>query len=534
MRYLQRYEYYEYIAGKQIITFVVSDNYEELYEGDYTETDIFVLASVKQELNIDEGSFAIDELPFSINHFACKSTTDEEALYFVLDSASTLNNRFCAVFFGEETTLANLVFSGKINNNISANDLQWAGSEYATAINPKRDYSLTAYSFDVSILEKCKFIENIYDSENNKINNIYEQFENEDWSSIKSIFEWQPCYITKLPEEGSADTYLYKITPLANLYDVLRTYLDKSELIIDELINTEVTFNLTPISFGIKSNPVKYNFSSSGFDFDLISTEISNNPIELQLTNVLNVDNDYSSIYIQRKLIDPAFKGLLSGGSENNLSFKNINNTAELLYSIARNFACYVIFSYNSNTDFNVEFKSRSSLIESEYTLIIGAKDANIDTNSIAAEGVEKFKGISTIVSIDGNDFVTNQTGNKQNYEKSLKLQELEDKEKTDKDKYNIEYQPLLLTTSNIIRHIKINATKGISLVLNTDRKNAEEWSWDKNIHKPEGFANEEMLFNGIYVRINAIDQRDIDLLGDDYKVWRPVVKVYAKFTTYL
>jgi hypothetical protein len=526
MRYLQRYEYYEYIAGYQKITFIVSDNYQELYEGDYTETDIFVLGSVKQELNLDEGSFAVDELPFSINHLACRSTSDEEAMYFVLESASTKINRYCAVFFGEETTLANLVFSGKINNNISGEDLLWAGDEYATAVNPMRDYSFTAYSFDVSILEKCKFTKNIYDSENNKINNIYEQFENEAWSSIINIFEWRDSYITKLPSDESPwDTYLYKITPLANLYDVLRVYFDKSEAIIEELINTEVNFNITPSSFGIKSSPIKYEFGSGVFDNDLANTRTSNLAVELELTP--NFNTGKSPVYIQRKLINPDFNPLVTGASENTLSFKDIDNMADLLYAIARAFACYVIFTYTTNTVFNVEFKSRSSLIESEYTLIIGAEQASFDTNSIAAEGIEQFKGQSTIISIDGHDFARNKIGSN-DYEDSQNFADLKTKEKSDKDKYNITYKQLLFTTSSIIRHIRLNATRAFSLALNTTRNPNSYWSESHFVSQLENIYNEELLFNGIYVKINAIDQRDIDLLGDDYKVWRPVVKVYS------
>ena len=99
MRFWQKYRFTEYLFGQQAVVFAVSDSYSELFQDIGTETDIFTLESVKKDLNTEEGSYAIDELPFSINHLACQNESDEKALYFVLDATNIKVNRYCGVFF---------------------------------------------------------------------------------------------------------------------------------------------------------------------------------------------------------------------------------------------------------------------------------------------------------------------------------------------------------------------------------------------------------------------------------------------------
>jgi hypothetical protein len=78
MRFWQKYSYTEYLFGEQSVIFTVSDSYSELFQNVGIQTDIFILESVKKDLNTEEGSYAIDELPFSINQLACQSEEDEK------------------------------------------------------------------------------------------------------------------------------------------------------------------------------------------------------------------------------------------------------------------------------------------------------------------------------------------------------------------------------------------------------------------------------------------------------------------------
>ena len=78
MRFWQKYSYSEYLFGEQSVIFAVSDSYSELFQNVGIQTDIFLLESVKKDLNTEEGSYAIDELPFSINQLACQSVEDEK------------------------------------------------------------------------------------------------------------------------------------------------------------------------------------------------------------------------------------------------------------------------------------------------------------------------------------------------------------------------------------------------------------------------------------------------------------------------
>lgn len=87
MIFVQKYTVNEYIFGRQSFRFAVSDNYEDLFKQDneitITETSIFQLESVKQDLELDDGSFAIDEMKFSINSASCLTADDTNALYFL-------------------------------------------------------------------------------------------------------------------------------------------------------------------------------------------------------------------------------------------------------------------------------------------------------------------------------------------------------------------------------------------------------------------------------------------------------------------
>ena len=152
MRFWQKYHFSEYLFGQQAVVFAVSDSYTELFQNNGIETDIFMLESVKKDLNTEEGSYAIDELPFSINHLACQNESDEKALYFVLDATNIKVNRYCGIFFGEVATLENMLFLGKISSKVSGTDKLWIGEEYDFFVNPKREYKFSAYSFDISVL----------------------------------------------------------------------------------------------------------------------------------------------------------------------------------------------------------------------------------------------------------------------------------------------------------------------------------------------------------------------------------------------
>lgn len=529
MRYLQRYEYYEFITGYQKITFIVSDNYQELYEGDYTETDIFVLGSVKQELNIDEGSFAIDELPFSVNHLACKNTTDEEAMYFTLESADYLKNRYCAVFFGTPS-IENMLFCGKINTQISGDDLSHSGT-YAI-INPQRDYSFTAYSFDVSILEKCKMKDNIFkvvDDSKERVNNLIDRWRDNDKQAFKDIFKHQIFFWRNV---ANNQTHCY-FTPTGNLYDIIQKYLEFASEIIEDINGDELTFELLNSSLGISGSLATYEYSQAIIygkvfsRFDVKTTET---------LKELNINSNWlNSVHTNIKMIDPfIFAGELSsdnvdfqvGSNEQNFSFLSVNNLADLLYSIARSLSVYIVCKYTSGDNIQIQFVSRQGLVESELTEILGCEEGNFDTSNNADSKKVKYYALANNYAADSFDIYS------QN-EQSTKVKEFLEKKETDKDLFDIDYKKLLFSTASTLIQHKDNADVPLySQPLNACYRGDVLANYDKSFYTyPPTYKNQiaSYLHTSLYVFCLPAPETDVkNQLGELIPVIRPVASISA------
>lgn len=543
MRYLQKYTYFEYPFGNQSVNFVVSDSYEELYEGDYTETDIFILDRVSKDLEVDEGSYAIDELPFSINHLACKNETDEQAMYFCLDAADIRVNRYCAVFFGEETTLTNMLFCGKINNKISGDDIIWAGVDYATAVNPKREYSLTAYSFDISILEECKHTDDIYNAKYESVFNIYERLEtyggwyNDDLSLTKLWFA--EAYTTPAND-------LNWFCPIGNLYDILQVFLNLASQIILELTNTNITFNILESDLGFEVSPVTIVLTD---EFPYPVESLGDSPAYKKKLKIAAEDggDDWSSVMIHRKMIDPAL-----GNSqvenwqknqveiEKNKSFKEIDNVAELLYRIARSFGCFMFLTPTETTTFNLEFISREGLVESEVTYIIGSEEAKFDTEPVNTK--TEYYAYSTTYTMDGADRIKNDYNTNEPKEKSEKVKYFEEVTKETAKESGKELEKLLLSTGAIIHQLSSLTPEGAKRYefypLNTTA--AESFSsWFMTTIRTFGTTGgssgaKEYLHTGIYLKTTPPEAEQRTWLAARptpiTEVWRPAYRVFKNF----
>jgi hypothetical protein len=538
MRFWQKYIFTEYHFGMQSVIFAVSDNYSELFQDTGTQTDIFLLESVKKDLNTEEGSFAIDELPFSINHLACQNEDDEKAMFFVLDSTNIKVNRYCALFMGDEPILSEMLFVGKIGSKVSGTDKLWFGEEYEFNVNPKREYKLSAYSFDISILDQVKMTSKIENLEGTPINNIYQRFEAENWTSMKSIFQYRLTYsIDVIPSLGN----LVYNCPLGNLYLVIDEYLKKAKDIISELTNTALTFNLIEGTLGLQTCPVSISLKDEHSEqIKEIKAEQSKR-IELKLSTQ-NGGSNWSSAFIHRKMVDPALgnsqqtdwqKSQIS--SENAYSFRNIETISDLLFEIARSFASYLFINYTSGTTLNLEFKSRKGLVEEDYTYIIGVNEASFDTSSIITKESNQFYGLANNYAVDEFDDVSNKP-NTNEAEPSQKFQDADKQRKYDKEKKGIESQRLLLSTS-VTRAVicAVNDYGGhayyiIPLNVSRNKNNWNTTALQTILNAPGngGSSSLEHLHTGLYIMTKPMEATQIQRMGNP-DVWRPASRIFTK-----
>lgn len=563
MRFFQRYSYDEDSLGSQAVLFVVSDNYEELFNDLVgTETDIFMLESVKKDLNTEEGSFAIDELPFSINHLACETDNDVKAMFFCLNATDIKYQRYCALFMNTNAVLADMDFIGKIHNKVSGTDKIWQSGEYGFDVNAFSEYKFSAYSFDISVIEQCSFNGSIEQPDGTPIDNVYERFEAETFASIKAIFLNRKAYALDL----APDTKVARFCKLGSLFPVIQRYLELAQEIILELTGTDIDLVLVESSLGIRTLPQKYEFVSP---YRLPISKFSTDPDRIKELKLSATESgaDWSNPFIHRRMIDaslgapkttptppetPQFVNdyqQTQYSKEAEYSFRKLDNVAELLYEIARAFACYLFVAHGTGNQINFEFKSREALVEADYTYIIGAKTSEFDTSSILSKDGNQFYGNSGAYAID---FDTNtdsptygfdKVGNKHNTSEAL-VSELYSKRESDKraekERTNVDSRRLMLTTSPTRLHLSatnLNEQFPLNIVGVGDYFDpSPETSWDYHNFVGGGYSADvkwnnfirEYLHTGIYVKSTASELDQIALLGD-YPIWRPASQIIVK-----
>lgn len=544
MKYTQTYSFAEFNSQNVLSTvvFAVSDVYSELFSGNGIETDVFLLESVKKDLNLDDGSFAVDEMSFSINQFACETEIDLEAMHFCLVASNINKFRYCAVFF-DAPSVENLLFVGKISNQISGDDQAWDGQEWGVPNIISRVYKFKALSFDASILERVSFNSKISKQDGTPVANLYEKFESENWASIKTITASRLTYVSPSGE--------HNFTHLMSLYDVLNIYCAKASLIIEELLGEPFSITLENSDLGISVCPTKYTFKDNRISSGLAEyTAFQNRQVKLVLSQD-NTDTQCSP-FISRKMID-AFLGIAAvdrdetkrmrqeAADNQQFSFRSYNNFLELLYAIARSFGVYLSLSYNSeNLGIKIQFKSRSSIASENYIYLFGSEEAGFDTSSQLSDTPTQYFAQANVYSTDSIDTSSNRYQS-ENYEESEKLKQANKLRKTNEDRKGYKYERLLLSTSvteSGLRPTTGTANSYTAYPFNLSVTHLNTLGWDlyaiqNKSGGQQGINNYnrlvfENLHTGIYIRTTGIEDEQIALLAGQ-KIWRPAWKVFAK-----
>ncbi|GEM_PF-1453475 len=550
MRFYQRYSFNEYLFGAQTVLFVVTDNYSELFQSGGTETDIFLLDSSKKDLNTEEGSFAIDELGFSVNQAACSVDDDSNALFFALECKERNNSRYCAVFLlgvGEEPSIDNMDFIGKLTDKVSSDDIVWHCGEYEAEINAVREYKFTALSFDMSMLDDCKLEGDVYKVEGGsevRINNVYERITD---TEINEIFA--PASFCHIDICEMNDTHVLKhyFKRLGNLYTLLNLILSKATEIIYETTGNNTVFTLAESPLGIQGCPVRYRDAYNNlvpgdhyFDGNLI---INNNLVyDLYLTDTETATK--RAVLINWKLFNPAL-GHPAGteesdsedkrdlrtqiSNEKEFSFRKFENVSELLFAIARAFGCYIFPAYSvvdGNLVISLQFKSRSELLEPEITEIISATDGSIDTSSVVSKEVQQYYSTANNIAADGCDIIGFISGSNQYQLGPTRQFEKNDKSRNkNKEDNNEEQQRLILSTSPTLCGSALYFPRASKLPMNLYTEG----------NKPPMLSYFiERLHSAIYIKTEIPEAWQNYIIPDLMSpppsfAYRPVAKVYAR-----
>jgi hypothetical protein len=409
MTFKQQYQFTEYGLGKTSVRFLVTDKWEDVFKSDieleqyeYDEqvdgfdVNIFQLQSVKQDLTIESGKYAVDQLNFSINQSSCRTEQDINAMSFCNDAANVNYNRICAVFMlaeGAVPSTDTLLFVGKIDYKISATDKIWSSSKWSGVINPIREYKYTSSTFDISMLEKCKLTERIADYEDNTITNVMTRLLADD-TFRTNTFAYRNCY------KSTANTQIYHC-PTGSLFDIINNYLSIASEVIKELLDlSDFILSFKESSLGIKVAPVEFNLKTDedGYDTGMLLTDgmgmyvNATTRIEL-IVRASESEDGKSNPYLHQRMVATAYGARYTDPDimEKAYSFESKKNVSDILFEIAKDFACYVFSTLKSATEIELELRPRSTLVENEYTYLIGVKDANIDAGSTINEKDNAF-----------------------------------------------------------------------------------------------------------------------------------------------
>ena len=475
----------EYGFGSQSILFRISDTYEHLFlentdsaffdsgeRIDCFPANCFEIEGSKKEFETENGAFKVDEMNFTMDAAACVDDIDKNALYFTLEARSIAKSRFCAVFINpdytsEETLISSIDFIGKVNTKVSGDDIKHNRQQYNTLLNPLRDYKATAYSFDVTMLERCKNTEEILLPDGTTTDSVYtrinRRFKVAEWNSgttyykndivsdgastltyYRSIYDghsnmavtnttyWEEYDSDFIIDEifkprlygavnatelsnlmGTGMRYFY-FYHLGNLYKIIRMYLDVASEILEELIGTKLTITLSQNSLGVQTAPTVIDKDSIK-NPEVNPYQANLNHLEELVLNELDVPGMHKSVpWIHRRMVDNEFAtpNSLSDvqeqiiNNEKTYSFKNLDNIAEILFEIARCFGCFIFATYTSTTGINIKIVPRQNIVNDDSVYIIDAEKAQLDQDTVDSGETNYYYSRANNLAWEGKDFI--------------------------------------------------------------------------------------------------------------------------------
>lgn len=423
MVYIQTYTIKEDVFGSQVINAVITDDYSDIAATSGTSINCIRFKSNKEDLNIEENTFGIADISFSIRQSACETDNELNCLNFILESANLENNRFIGIYFGTIST-ANRVFTGKIEAKTSGQDIVYDDTVWGVDYS-KREYSFTALSFDVKILERATFSSKIKKEDGTLIDSVYDRI-----NADLATFETECGVASYISYVSGVNNY--RLSEHITIDQSIQAYLDLTNTILTELLGATINFQLQDSNLGYKFNTAKYTLQNYtipngvSIDFLIESQEIDSAKITAQwdLTEHL---------FISKEFISNADFG-----------FKQFENMLEMLGRCARDLGCFITFTENAGV-YEVEFKGRQGMIESNFTYIYGFNDGKLDSSNILINDKNQFFGQVNQYASDGYDEIpVNLNGI---YKSQKLLDEAESRTKKDKTK-ELKSERLLFTTS--------------------------------------------------------------------------------------
>ena len=454
MFYIQEHIINEYGIGKQTIRFVIADTYSELFlSGTVTNrVSIFDLGTLKQDLNLSDGKFAIDELNFTVNESACIDDPSKLALTALKESVRF--NTYCAVNIlseGETATASNSLFIGKITQKININDKAWRCADYSSNTNAISDYSFTAQSMDISLLDNCLLTGEIK-KDNAVIPNLYDRIDNyadaeamvnqigefgvtnsSGYSYFRKPLNLEQSVITEITNVyNEVGYYPYSVLGAVYLTDALNYLLTKSQDIIKVLTGEDIILKIAESDLGLQVAPILYDIQDTKqgnrvseihrsyidtdvvFDLCLGMPNKEAYPKVEPLINARMLFTRYGFRWYYDTISDRELT--LDEGARRNadieetiseemkLSFWQFKSVSELLYKIASEFNCYLT-TFHTIEDgklcINIKFVGKSTFLQGNEVKLRTVTKSSNDSEQVTSADINYYYSIQTANSVE-------------------------------------------------------------------------------------------------------------------------------------
>lgn len=413
-------------------------------------SNIFDVEDVKNDIDLQTGKLAEDELTFTINKSQLLQDGNRKnnltALQFVLDAQNITNKRYVALFMdriGSALDTNNLIFAGVILPAQNWEDTYVADSEWAEVLNVIRQWKFTCQPsfenlFD-DILFKAK-----YDGTTLVQDGIIDHIEQE-WDSVLNDWvddaSWQNSNVQNRQGYWHINSQIYpgyfpkdlNFVDLVNLNKILRRFADITEQILENNGKGKISIDFDKTEIDGLFRPTRYKRTwdgktymwYNGFWTDTTVDEVFDYPVTDNSIKKLKLGiyadesggdstDDVSPFisYRNLKTIIDTNESIIEPNTEeaNKLLWSEhpkIKTFTDFLYYLALNFGMFLKMYYKSPTEIQIKFISRSGFKSNTKTYIQDFIKSDGKITPVNVKDEDKFYGLSWYKSIEGKDFYT-------------------------------------------------------------------------------------------------------------------------------
>lgn len=399
--YAQSVVYHEDGVGDVEYRLLLSDSYAGLTDAP-TDVGLFDIDSVKQDLDLDTGVFAADQLAVTAYAARIMTTDDADCLDFVLAARDPANKVFCAVLLDphDPIEVGDFDFRGLLKPEMQGDDRSWSGAQYGDAPTPLRTWKFTALSYDVAEILGARISDVVDGVENGLVAGLDATWQTANVADRQGYFlepagSWGYRGV-RWGELVSFEVVIQKLLELAAPAGLTITYVDEDTefMAVPARYHAQVV-EVTGITGALTGGTHKLRYCQVPPDTVPNPRAWTAWPSEMVPLRAGGDDTLEGSLWVSFRLLQPREE-------EREASWLAYESIGDLLYALAAAFNMYLEVAYVDTTHIEVRFAGRSTLDGGE-CYIRDVTQAQIDLKPLVADEKRKpYRGNATIVVREG------------------------------------------------------------------------------------------------------------------------------------